>query len=198
MSFDFAPKGWAISNGQLLPINQNQPLFALLGTTFGGDGQKAFALPDLRGRVPMHVGNGHTAGEKGARRRSRSRRSRCPCTATRSTRRVRTATPASPRGTSSLPRRTSTAPRDRLTPLAAGTVASVGGGQPHENAQPFLGLNFCIALHGLFPTPTLGGGDDATVRGRDPDVRRGLRPRGLDVLRRATASRSRRTRRSSR
>src|ERR1041384_8543392 len=65
MSFVFAPKGWALCNGQLLPINQNQALFSLLGTTFGGDGRVNFALPDLRGRVPIHVGSGHTLGEKG-------------------------------------------------------------------------------------------------------------------------------------
>src|SRR6267378_6660108 len=65
MSFSFPPKGWALCNGQLLPINQNQPLFSLLGTTFGGDGRVNFALPDLRGQVPIHVGSGHTLGEKG-------------------------------------------------------------------------------------------------------------------------------------
>src|SRR5215204_2919404 len=65
MSFVFAPKGWALSNGQLLPINQNQALFSLLGTTFGGDGRVNFALPDLRGRTPIHVGSGHTLGERG-------------------------------------------------------------------------------------------------------------------------------------
>src|SRR5687768_1957868 len=65
MSFVFAPKGWALCNGQLLPINQNQPLFSLLGTTFGGDGRVNFALPDLRGRTPIHVGSGHTLGERG-------------------------------------------------------------------------------------------------------------------------------------
>ena len=65
MSFAFAPKGWALCNGQLLPINQNQALFSLLGTTFGGDGRVNFALPDLRGRTPIHVGSGHTLGERG-------------------------------------------------------------------------------------------------------------------------------------
>src|SRR5918999_4230591 len=65
MSFVFAPKGWALCNGQLLPINQNQALFSLLGTTFGGDGRVNFALPDLRGRTPIHVGSGHTLGERG-------------------------------------------------------------------------------------------------------------------------------------
>src|SRR5215208_4499801 len=65
MSFNFAPKGWALCNGQLLPINQNQALFSLLGTTFGGDGRVNFALPDLRGRTPIHTGNGHTLGERG-------------------------------------------------------------------------------------------------------------------------------------
>src|ERR1700758_5764871 len=65
MSFNFAPKGWALSNGQLLPINQNQALFSLLGTTYGGDGRVNFALPDLRGRVPIHMGSGHTLGERG-------------------------------------------------------------------------------------------------------------------------------------
>jgi microcystin-dependent protein len=65
MSFNFAPRGWALCNGQLLPISQNQSLFSLLGITYGGDGQVNFALPDLRGRVPMHMGSGHTLGERG-------------------------------------------------------------------------------------------------------------------------------------
>ena len=71
MSFGFAPKGWALCNGQLLPINQNQALFSLLGTTFGGDGQINFALPNLQGRVPIHVGSGHTLGERAASRPTR-------------------------------------------------------------------------------------------------------------------------------
>src|SRR5512133_2690819 len=68
MSFVYAPQGWALCNGQFLPINQNQALFSLLGTTYGGNGQTTFALPDLRGRVPIHVGNGHTLGEAGGER----------------------------------------------------------------------------------------------------------------------------------
>ena len=78
MSFAFAPKGWALCNGQLLPINQNQALFALLGTTFGGDGRVTFALPDLRSRTPIHVGNGHALGGKAGRRDAESH-ARRPC-----------------------------------------------------------------------------------------------------------------------
>ncbi|MBC8114766.1 MAG: phage tail protein [Candidatus Saccharimonas sp.] len=155
MSFVFAPKGWALSNGQQLPINQNQALFSLLGTTFGGNGQTTFALPDIRGNTPIHVGNGHTLGEKAGAQA------------------VTVSAPQMPMHTHVL--QGSTTDGNALDPtgkllarevgkvyitalqspaaLSAETVTSVGGSQPHTNMQPFLTLSFCIALQGIFPSP---------------------------------------------
>jgi microcystin-dependent protein len=152
MSFAFAPKGWAQCNGQLLPINQNQALFSLLGTTYGGDGRVNFALPDLRGRTPIHEGSGHTLGERGGEQ-------------------AHTLTIAE------LPTHTHIAqnsPTNANSPIAANnvlaaannlysqatnlisldpsTITSVGGSQAHLNMQPFLTLTFCIALQGIFPS----------------------------------------------
>ena len=158
MSFVFAPKGWALCNGQLLPINQNQALFSLLGTTFGGDGRVNFALPDLRGRTPIHVGSGHTLASAAASRRTRSRSPSCPththvlnatsvATPT-ATRRSRPAT-CSPHGpTQRLRRRRQPGGAERRR-----RSTNVGGSQAHLNMQPFLTLNFCIALQGIFPSP---------------------------------------------
>ncbi|HBL25407.1 MAG TPA: phage tail protein [Acidobacteria bacterium] len=154
MSFVFPPRGWALCNGQLLPINQNQGLFSLLGTTFGGDGRVNFGLPDLRGRTPIHVGSGHTLGERGGEQAHTLSIGELPTHA-----HVAMAQPASG---SQLPAvgavlaqagnvyRTA----DNLTSLNAATVASVGGSQAHLNMQPFLTLSFCIALQGIFPSPT--------------------------------------------
>jgi microcystin-dependent protein len=155
MSFVFAPKGWALCNGQLLPINQNQALFSLLGTTFGGDGRVNFALPDLRARTPIHVGSGHTLGEKGGEPAHTLSISEIPT-------HVHNAVATSTNGSVIVP--TSNllaggtpqlyhAPDANLTALNAGTLASVGGSQAHLNMQPFLTLNFCIALVGIFPSP---------------------------------------------
>ena len=153
MSFGFAPKGWALCNGQLLPINQNQALFSLLGTTYGGNGQTTFALPNLQGRTPIHASSGHTLGESGGEQNH-------------------TLTiPELPQHTHSL--QASNAQGDQrgggnaflanggsdiyvqpqnLTAMNPGTVGNVGGSQPHTNMQPFLTLNFCIALQGIFPS----------------------------------------------
>jgi microcystin-dependent protein len=154
MSFVFAPKGWALCNGQLLPINQNQGLFSLLGTTFGGDGRVNFALPDLRGRVPIHVGSGHTLGERGGEPAHTLSIGELPTHAHQ----LRAASQTSD---SNLPGTTnlgSTAnlygPPTGLTTLHSSTVTSVGGSQAHLNMQPFLTLSFCIALQGIFPSPT--------------------------------------------
>ena len=155
MSFGFAPKGWAMCNGQLLPINQNQALFSLLGTTYGGDGRVNFALPELRGQVPIHVGNGHTLGEKGGEQAHTLSISEIPththsvgCATARQTN-TDTNTPAGklfghPNGNLY----NSGAP----TPLSPQTVSNVGGFQAHLNMQPFLTLTFCIALQGIFPS----------------------------------------------
>jgi microcystin-dependent protein len=155
MSFQFAPKGWALCNGQLLPINQNQALFSLLGTTFGGDGRVNFALPDLRGRVPIHVGSGHTIGERGGEQAHTLSIAEIPTHAH--------ALQASPSGgnvpvppgavlASAAPSALYGAP-ESLTALHAGSVTNVGGSQAHLNMQPFLTLSFCIALQGIFPSP---------------------------------------------
>ncbi len=155
MSFVFAPKGWALCNGQLLPINQNQPLFSLLGTTFGGDGRVNFALPDLRGRTPIHVGSGHTLGERGGEQAHTLSIAELP-THTH----VMQASPTSA-GSQALPTNTFLAPLNNayhsattLTSLQPATVTNTGGSQAHLNMQPFLTLNFCIALQGIFPSPT--------------------------------------------
>jgi microcystin-dependent protein len=158
MSFVFAPQGWALCNGQLLPINQNQALFSLLGTTFGGDGRVNFALPDLRGRTPIHVGSGHTLGERGGEQAHTLSIAELPMHA-----HVLTASSSS--GNSANPRVGATgnllaqdpgnayAPPQSLTPLIAGSVSNVGGSQAHLNMQPFLTLTFSIALQGIFPSP---------------------------------------------
>ncbi len=154
MSFNFAPTGWAQCNGQFLPINQNQALFALLGTTYGGNGQTTFALPDLRARVPMHLGNGHTQGERGGE-------------AAHTLAIAETPTHTHPANASSLtgnsinpsahllgsPLNLSYRPfATGVTPLHASTISNTGGSQAHENRQPYLTLTFCIALQGLFPS----------------------------------------------
>jgi microcystin-dependent protein len=153
VSFNFAPQGWALCNGQLLPINQNQALFSLLGTTYGGDGRVNFALPNLRGQVPIHMGNGHTLGEKGGTPSVTVNIQQLPShTHTLNGTSVK-ATLDSP--TNNLVAKTSInaygGPAS-LGPMDPGTVASVGGSQPHNNMMPYLVLNFIIALQGIFPS----------------------------------------------
>lgn len=155
MSFEFAPKSWALCNGQLLPINQNQALFSLLGTTFGGDGRVNFALPDLRGRTPIHVGSGHTLGERGGEQAHTLSIAEAPTHIHAVNARGATAN-----ATTSANNAFATAPAavygdptalEAMSPLA---VANTGGSQAHLNMQPFLTLNFSIALQGIFPSPT--------------------------------------------
>jgi microcystin-dependent protein len=154
MSFGFPPNGWALCNGQLLPINQNQALFSLLGTTFGGDGRVNFALPDLRARVPIHVGNGHALGERGGEPAHTLSIAELPThthvfNASQSN--ANAPTPGSNMfGTSNNMYAAATA----LVSLNSGTITSVGGSQAHLNLQPFLTLSFCIALQGIFPSPS--------------------------------------------
>jgi microcystin-dependent protein len=154
MSFVFAPKGWALCNGQLLPINQNQALFSLLGTTFGGDGRVNFALPDLRGRVPMHVGSGHTLGERGGEQAHTLSIAELP-THTHVLQASSTAGNVPVTANNILatsPSNVYSAPTN-LVSLNSGTVTNVGGSQAHLNMQPFLTISFCIALQGIFPSP---------------------------------------------
>jgi microcystin-dependent protein len=159
MSFVFAPKGWALCNGQLLPINQNQALFSLLGTTFGGDGRVNFALPDLRGRTPIHVGSGHTLGERGGEQAHTLSIAELPT-------HTHVLQGSSALGNSVNPRSVSaghllardpgnayaSAPQS-LVALHPASVTNTGGSQAHLNMQPFLTLSFCIALQGIFPSP---------------------------------------------
>ena len=156
MSFVFAPKGWALCNGQLLPINQNQGLFSLLGTTFGGDGRVNFALPDLRGRTPIHVGSGHTLGERGGEQAHTLSIAELPehvhvwsaVNAPATTSSNSTTVTLSDSVQSNLYSAAS-----NLQAMAPNMVGNVGGSQAHLNMQPFLTLSFCIALQGIFPSP---------------------------------------------
>jgi microcystin-dependent protein len=154
MSFVFPPKGWALCDGQFLPINQNQALFSLLGTTYGGNGQTTFALPDLRGRVPMHMGSGHTLGERGGEQAHTLSISEIPT-------HTHTLKAASGGGNQPTPANAvmAASPRNALygpakgqVAVNAGSVTNVGGSQAHLNMQPFLTVSFCIALQGIFPS----------------------------------------------
>jgi microcystin-dependent protein len=159
MSFSFAPRGWALSNGQLLPINQNQALFSLLGTTYGGDGQVTFALPDLRARVPIHMGSGHTLGERAGEAAHTLSDSELPAHShvLRASSQSAAASPPSPQGgrilADSSPGQAYAGPTS-LGAMGAASVTSSGGSQAHSNLQPYLTLSFCIALQGIFPSPS--------------------------------------------
>jgi microcystin-dependent protein len=154
MSFVFPPKGWALCNGQLLPINQNQPLISLLGTTFGGDGRVNFALPDLRGRTPLHVGSAHTLGERGGEQAHTLSNAELPT-------HTHVLQGSSSAGSALIPTggylgttpNQLYAPAANLVAMNSSSVTPVGGSQAHLNMQPFLTLSFCIALQGIFPSP---------------------------------------------
>ena len=153
MSFVFPPKGWALCNGQTLPINQNQALFSLLGTTYGGNGQTTFGLPDLQGRTPIHVGQGHVLGERGGEQAHTLSIAELPThthvkngTSTIGT--VNNGT-GNVLGVSQTPIYSSP---QSLVAFVAGTVTNTGGSQAHLNMQPFLTISFCIALVGIFPS----------------------------------------------
>jgi microcystin-dependent protein len=158
-SFVYAPQGWAQCNGQFLPIAQNQALFSLLGTTFGGNGQTTFALPDLRGRVPIHVGSGHTLGERGGEQAHTLSIAETPV-------HTHALNASSSIGNQAFPNFAGVGnvlardPGNVYAPslqgavaLEAGSVGSTGGSQAHLNMQPFLAINFTIALIGIFPSP---------------------------------------------
>jgi microcystin-dependent protein len=153
-SFNFAPKGWALCNGQLLPINQNQALFSLLGTTYGGDGRVNFALPDLRSRVPLHYGNFFTQGQTGGEEAHTVTQQEMP-------QHIHFAQASNSDGDGPAPGNTAVLAASptkfwnsvsAATTLAPGTIGNTGGSQPHLNMQPFLTASFCIALQGIFPS----------------------------------------------
>jgi len=159
-SFGFAPKNWARCEGQLLPINQNQALFSLMGTTYGGNGQTNFALPDLRERAPIHRGNGFTQGEIGGSTATTINIQQLPT----HTHAAFAKSPPDSLGNTNIPAGnylSNTAPAElyhtgagnpSLLAAIGGTVGAVGGSQPHNNMQPTLVLNFCVALIGIFPS----------------------------------------------
>jgi microcystin-dependent protein len=156
MSFVFAPKNWALCNGQLLPINQNQALFSLLGTTFGGDGRVNFALPDLRGRLPMHQGNSYILAETGGVEEVTLSVNQIPAHS-------HPMLGASGNGSQANPKNNVLASSTLLklysgeaadTAMAPTSITPVGGSQPHTNFQPYLCLNYIISLFGIFPSPT--------------------------------------------
>lgn len=150
-SFNFPPKGWALAAGQLLPISQNQALFSLFGTTYGGNGQTNFALPDLRGRVPMHTGNGHTLGEQNGDTTVTLSIADLPDHVHQMNAVNSTAT--STNQTDALLGAASIyAAAQILVAMNPNSITLTGASQPHENMQPFLTLNYCIALQGIFPS----------------------------------------------
>ena len=153
---NFAPAGWMFCDGQLLPISENETLFNLIGTTYGGDGRVNFGLPNLDGRAPIHMGSGHTLGERGGEQAHTLSISEIPT-------HVHVANASNNTGSDQVPAGDLLAnaapnnlygPVQNQTALRANTVGNVGGSQAHLNMQPFLSLSFCIALQGIFPSQT--------------------------------------------
>ena len=159
VGFNFAPRGWAFCDGQILPINQNQSLYSLLGTTYGGDGRTSFALPDMRGRTPMHVGDGHTLGQKSGEETHTLSAAEMPQHDHAFHATNDTATSGAPGsgndrvpGQSTLNLAEVYRSSGTSVNLNSAAIAHAGGGQGHNNMQPYLAVNFCIALRGLFPS----------------------------------------------
>lgn len=161
--FNFAPKGWAFCDGQILPLSQNTALFSLLGTTYGGDGKSTFALPNMQGNAPMHPGQGpglslHDLGETGGSDTVSLLESEMPAHSHALTAAAAAALVKLPGPTVTLARsRNANVYQDtqgNLVNLKSNTIAPAGGDQPHNNMQPYLTLNFCIALQGIYPPRT--------------------------------------------
>ena len=154
ISWNYPPKGWAFCNGQFLPINQNQALFSLLGTMYGGNGQTTFALPDFRGKIPMHMGSGHTQGETAGQYAHTVTMQEMPAHThfLQGTNNIGTEQNAGSTVILSKSVANSFGPGTNLVTMNPGSISNVGGSQPHENKQPFLVLNFIIALQGIFPS----------------------------------------------
>jgi microcystin-dependent protein len=150
---NFAPAGWAFCNGQLMPINQNQALFSLLGTTYGGNGQTTFALPNLQGRTPLHVGNGFALGQNGGEDAHTLTVGEMSAHSHPAVGSSNTADQSSPVNNYWAVTGTYTAyAGNQNEMMAPGVVAPAGGSQPHPNLSPYLVLNFVIALQGIFPS----------------------------------------------
>ena len=155
MSFTFPPKGWALANGQLLPINQNQALFSLFGTTYGGDGRVNFALPNLQGRVPIHMGSGFAQGQVGgetAHTLTMGEMTAHDHVYNASSAAATTNTPTSSLGLATSAGSFLYGPPANLVAMNAQAITFVGGSQPHNNMQPYLTISFCVALQGIFPS----------------------------------------------
>jgi microcystin-dependent protein len=152
---NFAPAGWMFCEGQLLPISENETLFNLIGTTYGGDGQSTFALPDLRGRIPIHQGNGFILAETGGVEEVTLTTDQIPAHNHALLVSDDIPTQSNPEG--NVPGQAAAKfyrAGSPTTSLATGAVASVGGSQPHTNFQPYLCVNFIISLFGIFPSPS--------------------------------------------
>ena len=150
----FAPAGWHMCDGALMPISENDTLFALIGTTYGGDGQTTFALPDLRSRVPIHQGNGFVEGETGGAEEITLTTQQIPAHShplpvSSQAASSRSAVGGVPAGSVSEPAWSSAGPGESM-----GSTSAAGGSQPHTNLQPYLGISFIISLYGVFPSPT--------------------------------------------
>jgi microcystin-dependent protein len=162
--FNFAPVGWAFCNGQLLPISQNTALFSLLGTTYGGDGKSNFALPNLQGNAPMHPGQGpglslHDLGETGGSDTVSLLNSEIPShshtlQAQTSPASLEVGAPDRSLARSAGGYAFKQSPYTNLVAMSAQALAPAGGDQPHNNMQPYLTFNFCIALQGVYPPRT--------------------------------------------
>ncbi|MBK8136788.1 MAG: phage tail protein [Chloroflexi bacterium] len=153
---NFAPAGWMFCEGQLLPISENETLFQLIGTTYGGDGESTFALPDLRGRIPIHQGNGFILAETGGAEEITLTVSQIPAHTHPLLANSQAATESIPAPTA-LPASPSPTIYSARTPtvfMSPQTVSPVGGSQPHTNFQPYLCVDFIISLFGIFPSPT--------------------------------------------
>ena len=155
---NFAPAGWMFCEGQLLPISENETLFQLIGTTYGGDGESTFALPDLRGRIPIHQGNGFILAETGGAEEITLTVNQIPAHSHPALGSTATASSTDPTG--NVPARVTVAAvfpygtDAPVQPLSPQAIASTGGSQPHTNFQPYLCVDFIISLFGLFPSPT--------------------------------------------
>ncbi len=151
-TFNFPPKGWAFCNGQLLPINQNQALFSLLGTTYGGDGRVNFALPNLQGRIPFHMGSGLTLGEVGGETAHTLNIAELPAHTHAPVGSSNGPSAASPAGALWAAQASGGYADTAGASMNPASILPTGGSQPHENMSPYLTLTFCIALQGIFPS----------------------------------------------